>query len=652
MKQIRAFVGHSFAEADEAVVTTFLDYFDQLKSLLPAFDWVHARAAEPTELATKVLGLIEGRNTFIGICTNRERVVDNERLRKSVLTGRRSATENDLRWKTSDWVIQEIGLAIGRKMSLIMLLEEGCRRPGGLQGDLEFIPFSRSAPEKAFGRLLEMVSALAPNSTVGEAVSSDSQQEPASEDQPVSPPEQDLPNSSWDFDKFETAFAWRIIKGEEDEARTIDEAYRTLKEASDPAKLALWESTKEVWRLRMKKGGSLSHLRSLHEQFPTDLKMSLNLAGGLLALGLHKEAAQAYLSAAQLDGADPNERLRLRGLAAIQLGKDGQCAPAEAMLKSLRCEVGLDNKIQQLDLLARMKEFFEDSSSKYSEIVILERIVELEPEDWNSRFTLAFKYMDAGMHNMSLHHYLQIPRDRRSSGAWNNLGVCYQNLSMPAKSVHAYRTAAEMSETLAMSNLAYKYMNSGFTEEADAELHRALKVEDFHKNVAEAIAALKDIPEQEQKKVETVLKETDEKRTYFRELGRAVICGDVESLPDVWYGPDCELTLDIRSGVFTAKGSYERSPNFLASLGSNPTPIHHTIEYSGKVLGRRVIGNVRRTSDRKNQSTGLLSLGIGDDDVEVVMIFNASLTEIWVAERLSTNSPKFYRITLNKDVTR
>ena len=42
----------------------------------------------------------------------------------------RKVNEAALCWKTSDWVIQEIGLATGRGLELILLVEDGVRRPG------------------------------------------------------------------------------------------------------------------------------------------------------------------------------------------------------------------------------------------------------------------------------------------------------------------------------------------------------------------------------------------------------------------------------------------------------------------------------------------------------------------------------------------
>ncbi len=75
MNEIRAFIGHSFDSTDEQLVQTFLSYFDSVKLLLGNFSWVNARRAEPTDVAQKVLSLIQDKNTFIGICTKRERIL-------------------------------------------------------------------------------------------------------------------------------------------------------------------------------------------------------------------------------------------------------------------------------------------------------------------------------------------------------------------------------------------------------------------------------------------------------------------------------------------------------------------------------------------------------------------------------------------------
>lgn len=119
MQEIKAFVGHSFTADDEILVGSFLAYFDQIQRLLPTFSWQHAVASEPRDLSKKVLSLIEDKNVFIGICTKKERVASNSAFNQPLFNRDCYNIQKDkLLWKTSDWVIQEIGLAIGRGMSL------------------------------------------------------------------------------------------------------------------------------------------------------------------------------------------------------------------------------------------------------------------------------------------------------------------------------------------------------------------------------------------------------------------------------------------------------------------------------------------------------------------------------------------------------
>jgi hypothetical protein len=155
MQGLRAFVGHSFVEHDKALVRVFCDHFDNLAKAHRGFSWDHAIEAEPSPLSDKVLAKIEGKNLFIGICTKNELAVRDSALRpaffrKDVMSG----SKQDFKWKTSDWIIQEIGLAVGRKMSIIIFLEDGVRTPGGLHGNIEYIPLPRTGRHRMLCYLL------------------------------------------------------------------------------------------------------------------------------------------------------------------------------------------------------------------------------------------------------------------------------------------------------------------------------------------------------------------------------------------------------------------------------------------------------------------------------------------------------------------
>ena len=304
MTEIRAFVGHSFAPEDANLVDIFLRYFAQVQDLLPTFSWTHARAAEPKELASKVLALIEDRNVFIGICTKKERVIPDEKLEpgffsQSTLKG----DAGDFHWKTSDWIIQEIGLAVGRGMAIVLLLENGCRKPGGFQGDVEFIPFDRATPQQAFGQLLEMIKALSPPYAQAEAGSTERVEAPESPAGPAENADQG-PDETWDRSRYEMYFAWKIFSGKKEEAEQVESTYLKTPEAADPEKKAEWQSLAEIWRIRAGEEGTLKRLKDLRESYPQNVAIVSNLAAAFAHFDHHDEAAREYLAAANLSESD------------------------------------------------------------------------------------------------------------------------------------------------------------------------------------------------------------------------------------------------------------------------------------------------------------------------------------------------------------
>ena len=59
-------------------------------------------------------------------------------------------------WTTSLWVIDEKAYAVGKQKKLILLKEQGVGSIGGIQGDYEFIEFTRDALSLLVVRLLQV----------------------------------------------------------------------------------------------------------------------------------------------------------------------------------------------------------------------------------------------------------------------------------------------------------------------------------------------------------------------------------------------------------------------------------------------------------------------------------------------------------------
>ena len=244
MTSVRAFVGHSFSQEDENVVRRITDYLSTLKDSLPDFDWVHATEPRADGVQDKVLELMEDKNLFIGICTKNERVSKAKNFTSTILSKALKIEEHDLEWKTSDWIIQEIGLAIGKGMKLIILLEDGVRIPGGLFGNLERISFSREKPEQAFQNLTRMINSVSQGGGIKQTLTdkssvSSGQLEKKSADQAENG-NQDEPDDSWDKKKYKLHYFYSLIAKDEERAEQINKAYLSRFGETDTPEGASW----------------------------------------------------------------------------------------------------------------------------------------------------------------------------------------------------------------------------------------------------------------------------------------------------------------------------------------------------------------------------------------------------------------------------
>ncbi|MEQ5787492.1 hypothetical protein J3454_06260 [Erythrobacter sp. NFXS35] len=646
MPHIKAFVGHSFTDDDEAIVSIFLKFFDQIRGSLHSFEWVNAQKAAPQILAEKVRGLMEDRNTFIGICTKKELALSPSAVSQSLIFSNYSKSKNsDIEWKTSDWIIQEIGLALAHSMSFLILLEEGCRRPGGLQGDVEFISFTRDAPQKSFGKILEMLQDLSPTTSSRSDMSKDSEVNIASEastrnELDVSDDEEETPQPDWSFENFKNAYFWQILKESPDRAQRISDAFYQSDHAQSQGLQAQWESKCEEWKLIFGQGGSLQNLERLAEQNPHNFDVVAAFASGMSIYKEHIKSADIYQKAANL-ASEPSDILNFRLSAAHELAKFGDASSALDLIDSIKPIIS-DSQELEVSFSQRVKSIADEINDDFLKIQAMERIVHLRPYDDDERFSLAYSHSQLGNDELALHHYLSIPHSRRNNFAWNNIGVAYQHFSAPARAIKAFEKAASDGNTLAMSNLAYRYMNVGFLREAKDRLDCALKGEDVHKSVNEALAALSEVDDNEAEVVENVLEGASMKIEAFKKLGRAICRPDVKTLEKKWNGPQGEYVISISNRDFEARVRYMTEVNALLGLGTSIKPAEYEAVFKGSIIGHQVSGDIQR----KRLSPGSQSL-LGDFEVakRFAMIFSDDLRSVEVIEDIGSRNPRYYQLS-------
>lgn len=281
----------------------------------------------------------------------------------------------------------------------------------------------------------------------------------------------------------------------------------------------------------------------------------------------------------------------------------------------------------------------DEGSDSQLKIEALEAIARINPDDYENRFALAYAHSEIGSSDLALHHYLLIPSGKRDAITWNNLGVAFQELSVRGKSVAAFRKSAGEGETLAMSNLAYRLMNSGFLDEAGEEIKRAMKADEPHRNVGEAHAALSDIPETENKKLREIEEKVRPKAEFYHRLSVAALRPNIAELASDWVGPKGPITVRLDGTLFEAKWEYEVEGNALVGLlGSQKSKFR--IVMNGNLCGMRAFGKSKRT-----RLTGPPSiLGDLDDEQSFAIIFADDLESAQVAEGLEKKSPNYYKI--------
>jgi hypothetical protein len=301
MEPIKAFVAHSFTQEDAGVVDVILKCLNRVAELHPRFSWDHAEHPEPSLVDAKVLTLISDKNLFIGICTRKERVVSQSSLSSNwFLSSSFMGKKSDFQWKTSDWIIQEIGLAIGKGMKIILLVEENTKSPGALQGNLEYIEFSRNTPEKCYDKLLGMIASLSPHSASTPSITQEAKpQDNQDTELKLHPSENHWTKHrpDWKTADYQLALWWYIMKKDETGEKQLTDLYYASSEGGDVEKRKEWIAHRESVHV-IYGSGDLGKLEKYSEDMPTSSSIATDLAIGYLHYQEYEKAANAYLLAA------------------------------------------------------------------------------------------------------------------------------------------------------------------------------------------------------------------------------------------------------------------------------------------------------------------------------------------------------------------
>jgi hypothetical protein len=129
----RAFVGHSFLPGDKRVADCMIRSLEAI-----GLSVVTGEQPKADRISDKVKRLIDEQQLFVGVFTRRDKIARKKE------------------WTTTPWVVDEKAYAVGKGKRLILVKEEGIESIGGIQGDYEFIKFSRDRLEDLPVKLIQV----------------------------------------------------------------------------------------------------------------------------------------------------------------------------------------------------------------------------------------------------------------------------------------------------------------------------------------------------------------------------------------------------------------------------------------------------------------------------------------------------------------
>ncbi|MBT7084659.1 MAG: hypothetical protein HN931_00615 [Desulfobacterales bacterium] len=659
MKEIKAFIGHSFDENDESLVQVFLNIFTELQKMNIGFSWDHAKEAESKDLAEKVMQKIQDKNLFIGICTKKERVIEPNELKPTWLIGKRlSGSANSYFWKTSDWIIQEIGLAIGREMNLLLLIEKGTRPPGGLQGNHEFITFDRNAPEKSFHEISQTIRNLKPKAmATSTADSSKPEEKTEKEIQEEKKEHRDWfePNDNWTKGTYEFVVSQMMIMEDPEEEQRISDAYLATEDGQIPENMESWEATLEYYRILSGKDGNLSNLENLAKKYSQNSEVQKYLAKGYEVFKEYLKAGESFQKAA-VNAVIGEDQLARHSESVIAFTHSGDTERASFLINKMKELAPTIEKGNQL-IVETLRNVAEINDDKDQIFGLTEKLLELTPGDVNMRFFLAYNYSQTENKELSLLHYLKIPNQLRGSGSWNNIGAQYSRFDINCKSVIAYRKAEELGSTIAMSNMAKKLIEAGFLSEAQKICDKAVSIDDYHKNIGDDITQIKTVQEEEDKKEKKITLEAIPVHEYYKDFGHALTEITPSNFNGIWKDKKCNLELEVVDGRLTATGSYEQERAFNALRGlaglnlfepAQPAKkIKFLVHYDAVFEGCAAKGTMTVVEEEKTKEVkSLLTDTLSGAPQDILMIISMERKTIRIYKKKAIVDNKFY--TLNQ----
>lgn len=339
-----------------------------------------------------------------------------------------------------------------------------------------------------------------------------------------------------------------------------DDGFRSMVRAFEDSDFELAEKAYDIEKKTAKTDGDRRILQAIYLHFRYTKASDSQAITKLHELSSHKATRAKVLNLLALcywetkDYAMArNTYIQARDSASEEFGARITASIAECWLKEGNPDRGLrevTSKLREVresdakvHLYRSMATMYDAMGSNTMRAIALEKVLEFIPNDQEARFKAAYAQSEAKLSAVSVANYdTLLTLNPKHGYSLNNLGVVCKRSNLIFKSVDYYQKAAGEGNTLAMSNLAFLYIQAGFHNNAAEELLRASHQPNPHENVASAQTQLDKRRQEEQDQWNELIRVGTQHQQFLREFAHAwteTATGDPFS--GTWQAPNGEV---------------------------------------------------------------------------------------------------------------
>jgi tetratricopeptide (TPR) repeat protein len=378
----------------------------------------------------------------------------------------------------------------------------------------------------------------------------------------------------------------------------------------------------------------------LAQENPNNSEVVRNLAFCYKEIGELKRAREKFLSITKINSSK-SEVVDAYIQAARCIAEDGDMISAVEMLIKLLSDSSFTES--RAEIYEGMAKILKDNNKIDDFINYAEVALESNPLNTRLRFELAYAYSDKGNDKLALLHYKKLTDTVKHVSGLNNIGVSYGRLDLKAKSVKSYFKAADENETLAMSNLAFAYIDDGFIDDAQKLIDRAYGLHseriEVNPRIGDAQQKIKNLLKTENEKEEKILSEAKKESQYRVKYSNArcfAVKISKEKIDGEWNTSRgvIKLAFDEPSGTFKASVQLEvLEQGYLDSLLSGKTS-EKTIKTILLTINASIVNlSGKYTIKDSSKTSSTLLTGLGEKEIAGYVVINEQCDQMEIMEK-------------------